>query len=119
MTVSKVFSLIAVVILMSCGQILFKLAAQRLGPLDLSWNMLTRLAFNPYLIAAIILYGFTTILWVLVLTDVELSKSYPFMALAMILVPIGGAVLFNEAITFGLIVGGGLIVLGLLAISFL
>lgn len=118
MTASRIVPLLCVVVIMAVGQILFKLAAGRLGNLSLSWDMAARLVFNPYLVVGVMVYGLTTILWVLVLTDTDLSRSYPFVALTMVLVPIAGVFLFNESLSPGLVIGGGLILAGLAVISY-
>lgn len=118
MSLSRIAALLGVVILMTAGQILFKLAAGRVGSPGLNWEFASRLLFNPYLIAGVVLYGVTTLLWVLVLVEGELSRSYPFVALTMVLVPLGGLWLFGESVTPTLLVGGVLILAGLAVISY-
>ncbi|MAS05976.1 MAG: transporter [Ahrensia sp.] len=118
MTYGRLGSLIAVVCLLAIGQILFKLAAGRLGAPSFSWQFAERLLFNPYLIAGIALYGVTTILWVLLLSGGNLSTTYPFVALTMVFVPLAGVLLFREPLSPGLMLGTLCIVLGLGIISF-
>lgn len=88
-----------------------------MGSAVLGWEMISRLAFNPYMICAVVIYGLTTVLWVLVLTGTDLSRSYLFTALATILVPLAGVVFFKETVSMGLVAGGGLVVVGLIVAS--
>ena len=53
-----------------------------------------------------------TLLWVRILTTVPLSRAYPFVALAFVLVPAAGYLFFNESITLRYATGTALIVIG-------
>ena len=48
---------------------------------------------------AVALYAAATLLWVRILTTVPLSRAYPFVALAFVLVPAAGYLFFHEAIS--------------------
>jgi drug/metabolite transporter (DMT)-like permease len=97
--------------LIALGQILFKLASRGAGEADAAG--LIGLARNPYLIAALVIYGFGTILWIYVLKTVPLNAAYPFMALSFCLVPALGYALLGEAMSWRLAAGVALIVAGL------
>src|SRR5690606_18609234 len=71
----KLAALLAVVALMSLGQILFKLAAARIETVAFTWATAEKLILNPYLVLGVIVYGLTTVLWVLVLVDGSLSRA--------------------------------------------
>ena len=64
------------------------------------------LALNPYLVAAVLLYALLSAVWVWVLTFVPLSIAYPFVALTFVLTVASGALLFGEAVTVRLLLGG-------------
>jgi len=118
MSVGKTASLLVIVGLMACGQILFKIAAGRLGGgADLAPSSLIRAALDPFLLTGIALYGLTTLLWVVVLRDTALSKAYPFVALTLVLVPLTGIIVFDEPFSLPLLLGGLLILAGVLVIS--
>ena len=118
MSWTKIASLLLFVLLLSCGQILFKLAAQTLrDPGEFSAASIVRMALNPYLIAGVVLYGLTTLLWVAILTDTGLSRAYPFMALTLVLVPLAGIAIFKEPFSTSLLIGGLLMLAGLLIIA--
>lgn len=118
MTTSKILSILAVVLLLSVGQLLFKLAASRApASWQLDWATFASLATNYFLVAAIALYAATTFLWVYVLRDTTLSQSYPFTAIAMVLVPLAGVLFFGETASLSLGIGGLLVVSGILVIA--
>ena len=99
------------------GQVLFKLAALRFTPSERWTQSALSLAFNPYLIAAVLLYALLSAVWVWVLTFVPLSIAYPFVALTFVLTVASGALLFGEAISLRLVLGGLLIIGGLIIIT--
>jgi len=117
MTGMRLLALLFVVALMTLGQILFKVAAEKVGTPGANLEFLGRLLTNVPLLVGIVVYGITTILWVIVLSDSNLSKSYPFVALTMVLVPIAGIVLFDEPFSPALAIGGALIIAGLVVIA--
>ena len=76
----------------SIGQLLFKYGATAWVSSG-SWYA-TR-AVTPVL-AAMLLYAFTSLAWVWVLKNAELGRVYPLMALAFVLVPLGSHLIFAE-----------------------
>jgi drug/metabolite transporter (DMT)-like permease len=95
----------------AAGQILFRRAAAQLGPATGS-GWLLDLARLPTMWLAVALYAASTLLWVRILTTVPLSRAYPFVALAFVLVPAASYLLFGESINLRYALGTGLIVLG-------
>jgi len=92
------------------GQILFKLSA------DSAKDSGTFFSIKPlsFFMIAIIIYGMTSITWIWILGKVELSKAYPFMALAFLFVPLISYYVFNEKLTSHYILGVLLIVIGVI-----
>ena len=118
MQISSVLLLITVVMMMSAGQVLFKLAAQSIEfPERFDLLLWARALISPVTIAALTLYGVATILWVLVLRDVALSRAYPFIAISLFVVPLCGILIFKENFSWGLVTGGGLILIGVFIIA--
>ena len=74
------------------GQFLFKMCANLLRQ---SGTVLDS-EFIAALIAAIVLYGVTSMGWIFVLQKLELGRAYPLMAMAFVLVPIGSHFIFGE-----------------------
>lgn len=107
--------LLLIPLLISAGQILFKLTSQRAGGLDAAG--LIGLARDPYLIAALIIYAFGTLAWVHVLKQVPLTVAYPFMALTFCAVPLLAWLLLGETLTARYALGAALIMTGLVVLN--
>ena len=93
----------------SLGQMLFKKAAQSIT-VTTAWQ---HWVFNGWLIAALALYGITTLVWIWVLRHAPLHLAYPFMGLAFLIVPCLGWLFLGEPIHIQTIVGGALILIGI------
>lgn len=63
--------------------------------------------------ACILILAAYAFLWQIILKRVELSRAYAMKPLTMILSMIWGAVLFNEEITWNMIVGAVIILVGI------
>jgi len=110
------------VLVLSCvlcnvsAQILLKFGAIRGGPdlyqdytsLSLWWKVLA----SPQLVGGIILWTVSTLLWVYVLTGVNLSYAYGLYGLNYIFTPIAGHLVFKESLTPTQLAGMALITLG-------
>jgi len=99
------------------GQLLFKLAATRGAGAGALGERIAASLLNGYFVAAIILYAALTVLWVWILTFTPLSRAYPFVALAFVLTPALGALLFSEPVSVRLVIGLVLILCGLLFVA--
>lgn len=93
---------------LAAGQLLFKQAAAALPAEPVLGDWLT----NPWLYAALGLYGAMTILWIWILRHAPLSIAYPFMALAFIIVPLLARLVFGEPLSWQTLAGGALILAG-------
>jgi drug/metabolite transporter (DMT)-like permease len=109
-TVRQWVELCSFPVAIAAGQILFKRAAAQLNSGSGGW--LIELAKLPAMWAAVALYGAATLLWVRILTTIPLSRAYPFVALAFVLVPAAGYLLFDESINAKYVLGTALIVIG-------
>lgn len=100
------------VLALAAGQLIFKYVGNRIS--SLSWS---DLAAHPDVAGVfalgIALYGATTILWVMALRDLPLSRAYMFAALAFVIVPIGAWLVFGEKLTVNYMIGAALIVAGI------
>ena len=85
----------------AAGQILFKRAAAQMTGGSGPW--LLEVARLPSMWLALALYAAATLLWVRILTTVPLSRAYPFVALAFVLVPAAGYLFFDESINASLL----------------
>jgi undecaprenyl phosphate-alpha-L-ara4N flippase subunit ArnE len=64
------------------------------------------------MIAALVLYGFATLLWVYVLRTVPLSSAYAMFSLAFVVVPVVAHFVLGEPLSVNALVGGAIIVVG-------
>ncbi|MEF8770468.1 MAG: 4-amino-4-deoxy-L-arabinose-phospho-UDP flippase [Candidatus Accumulibacter phosphatis] len=98
------------VVALAVGQILFKVSA---AALSASSSLFSPKAATA-LVAAMCLYGITSVAWVWILQKVELGRVYPLMALAFVLVPIGSHLVFGERFQAQYFIGVALIMLGII-----
>lgn len=102
---------------MSVGQVLFKVAATRGNAERPIVERLLDLLQDWAFLTALTLYAGLSIIWVWILSVTPLSRAYPFVALAFVLTPLLGGVVFGEAISVRLVAGMALIVFGLLLVT--
>jgi drug/metabolite transporter (DMT)-like permease len=102
----------ACVVMISAGQLLFKITASRLHG---TWLPTAEAA--TVLALALGLYAIATVVWILVLRHVSLSSIYPLMALSFVLVPLGSRLFLGEAIAPQYWGGVALLVAGLIVIE--
>ncbi len=114
MTALQLLLVLVCVVLIACGQVLFKYVAVLSAAQAQPWTDPKTLGVG---IASLALYGIATLMWIWLLRSVPLSKAYPFMALSFVLVPAAGIWLFDEhaGSMYGL--GLALIVLGVVLIA--
>lgn len=91
------------------GQILFKLASHTLNAKTDVLALLT----SPYLIGGSSLYVVATFAWIWLLSRVELSQAYPFMALSFVLVPLLSITFLGEHVSYRYWLGITLIIGGI------
>jgi multidrug transporter EmrE-like cation transporter len=115
-TKSNILLLIGFTIIMSAGQILFKVAADRAEAINNASSLL-RLSMSVYFLGALILYGIATILWILILQQVPISRAYPFAAVGFALIPAAGVAFFGETVSWQYLMGAVLIILGICVIG--
>ncbi len=113
MTPGNVLLILACVLGISAGQILFKLASSSI-PVNLDTTAWLNFAANKYFLAALVIYGAATILWILALKRVDLFVAYPFMALAFVIVPCASYYFLGEPLTSRTFIGAALIISGLI-----
>lgn len=104
---------LAVVCVISTGQLLFKIAS---GLIDFR-RPLAEPRGLAVLSVALVLYGAATLVWVAVLRQAPLNRIYPIMALSFVLTPLGGMLVLKEPISPAYWAGVGLILAGLVVIG--
>ncbi len=110
------------VIANASANLLLKAGVQKLGGFTLDKlniaSELIRAATNPFIVGGLILYGFSFILWLKVLTTNDLSRSYPiFVTFVFILTALGSAKIFGENMSGLRIVGMVIAIVGIYIIA--
>lgn len=93
----------------AAGQVLFKLSANAMNRTGSFFAFETLAVFA----ATMVLYGITSVGWVLILRRAELGKVYPIMALAFVLVPLASRIFFGERFAPSYFIGTALIMVGI------
>ena len=76
------------VLLTVIGQILFKHGMNTVGRINNvrdALEKLTQAFLNPYVLSGIAIYGFTTLVWLVILSRVKLSIAYPMLSSGYVL----------------------------------
>jgi drug/metabolite transporter (DMT)-like permease len=116
LTLGQIAILVTYAAGMAGGQLLFKMAALRLPDVGSGGRWLGLLQ-NGYFLAAILLYGALSVLWVWVLTFTPLSRAYPFVAIAFALTPVLGGLVFAEPLSTRLLIGIAIVACGLFLVT--
>jgi len=91
------------VLLNAFAQIALKQGMRTIGHFAFSLeNVLpigTRVMLNPYVIAGLLCYVVSVVVWLLALSRVEVSYAYPLLSVGYIVAAFAGQILFQEALT--------------------
>ncbi len=118
------FDLLAIfvsVALAVVGQLLLKMGMLRVGKFSFNISTLVhqyaRILLNPFVIAGLFGFFVSMLIWLYVLSRMELSFVYPFVALNYVLILFGSYFLFKETITPLKIVGVVVIIIGVYLVA--
>jgi drug/metabolite transporter (DMT)-like permease len=111
MTFLQLVLILSTMLLLSIGQILFKLASEDV--------VLTASGIFPSLIKikfilALVIYALATLLWIISLKELPLRVAYPFVAMTFIFVPTLSHFLLGETLSWNTYIGAGIIALGVI-----
>lgn len=95
---------------LSIGQVLFKMAANRMHDGSALWKTVFT---NQHLWWALVVYGLSTILWIAVLRELPLRLAYPFVGSAFFIVPLLAHFFLDEPLQWQSLAGAALIALGI------
>lgn len=109
MSILQTILIFCTVLLLSIGQILFKLAS---NDIELNFEKIIPSLLNIKLVIAFVVYSAATILWMIGIKGVPLRLAYPFSALAFFFVPMMAHHILNESIGWNTYVGAVIIALG-------
>ncbi len=109
------------VLLNAAAQLSLKAGSQRISDLTFSlenaFTMGWQLATNPYIILGLTAYVISVVIWIGVLSRVEVSVAYPMVSLGYIINAVAAYYLFDEAMTASKISGIFLILIGVYLVA--
>lgn len=108
------------VLLTVTGQILFKYGMNTVGRVNNirdALGKLTQAFLNPYILSGIAIYGFTTLIWLVILSRVKLSIAYPMLSFGYVLSILFSWMLFKESIPKVRIIGALIICIGVYLVA--
>ena len=109
------------VLLNALGQLLLKAGTNAVGRFEfVAGNIVpvaTRFALEPHILAGVVCYGVSLVVWIMGLSRVPVSVAYPLLSLGYVINAVAAWYLFGEALTAGRIAGIGFIVVGVFAIA--
>ena len=109
----NLISLAVFALSLAFGQLLFKKTAVAMSGRPFFEGLMAVLA-EPLLYLALALYAATTLLWIWILSRVPLTQAHPFVAGAMILVPLLSVSLLGEKVNYVFWIGIALVTVGIL-----
>jgi len=83
----------------------------------LNFASLSAVLLNPYVLLGFVMYGLSTIFWLIALSKKDLSFVYPFISLTYIFVLMLSNLVLKESIGLNKIAGTLAIIIGLIIIS--
>lgn len=113
------FILLSVIIVV-IGQIFVKKGLNSLGDIDFSSGIISsymNIFLCPWVVLGVLVYSLGILLWLYVLTKVDLSYAYPFLGLTFVFVTLGSRWFLGEPISFIRWIGVLTIFFGVMLIS--
>ena len=110
------------VFLNALAQILIRQGMLKLGSVSFNmeqiWNMALSVFTNMYLLSGMFSYGISIILWMIVLSKVNVSLAYPFLSVGYVVTAVLAYLIFKEPLTVQKIFGIAIICLGVVILTY-
>ena len=105
----------------TAAQLMLKAAMNRVGEFSFSLANIFpigwQLATNPFLIGGLAIYVVSVVVWLLVLSRVQVSAAYPLMSVGFIINAIAAYYLLNEPLSLLRIAGIIVIIIGVYLVT--
>lgn len=109
------------VLLNAAAQLSLKQGMLKIGYFSWDWHalmpILSQVALNPFILLGLSLYCLSVVVWLLVLSRVEVSFAYPMLSVGYVVNTLAAYYLFDENITSVRIAGVVVIIVGVYLIS--
>ena len=86
--------------------------------LEQMWNMIQEFFTNLYLWSGMLCYAVSIILWMVVLSKVNVSLAYPFLSIGYIITAVLAYFLVNEPLTLQKCIGIAVICAGVIILTY-
>ena len=110
------------VFLNALAQIFIRQGMLKLGSVSFNmeqiWNMALSVFTNMYLLSGMFSYGISIILWMIVLSKVNVSLAYPFLSVGYVVTAVLAYLIFKEPLTVQKIFGIAIICLGVVILKY-
>ena len=110
------------VFLNALAQIFIRQGMLKLGSVSFNmeqiWNMALSVFTNMYLLSGMFSYGISIILWMIVLSKVNVSLAYPFLSVGYVVTAVLAYLIFKEPLTVQKIFGIAIICLGVVILTY-
>ncbi len=104
------------VLLNAAAQLFLKEGMRRIGHFDFVWSNLVPIALqvagNVFILGGLLCYVISVVVWLLVLSRVEVSYAYPLLSVGYIVNAVAGYYLFQENLSITRISGIAIICIG-------
>jgi multidrug transporter EmrE-like cation transporter len=119
---SAVFPLILLGVILNTGaQLLLKAGMNRIGHFEFALSKLfsisLQVAMNPYILMGLLGYVVSVVIWLLVLSRVDVSFAYPMISLGYVLNAVTAYYLFEESLSITRILGIVVILCGVYLVA--
>ncbi len=109
------------VLLNALGQLLLKAGTNSVGRFEFAADNIvpvaTRVAFEPYILAGIVCYGISLVVWIMGLSRIPVSVAYPLLSLGYVINAFAARYFFGETLSASQFAGIGLIILGVFFVA--
>ncbi|NLW91918.1 MAG: transporter [Syntrophomonadaceae bacterium] len=114
---TDILFLLISIVLSAAGQILLKYGVMGVGNIDFRvgnlFSTLLTTFTNVWVLLGVICFVTSMVLWLKVISTMELSKAYPSVSLSYVIVFIFSAIFFNEGVSIGKFAGLASIMVGI------
>lgn len=97
-TMKDIIMILSAVALGAFGQLSLKKGMLLSGSANISFNLI-KVILTPYVFLGLVLYAVAMLLWLAILSRVELSYAYPMLSLGYAFVVLASWLIFNEHVS--------------------
>ena len=118
----NILLILSSVILNAFAQLFIRQGMLKLGKISMTidqlWHMILQSITNLYIWAGMMSYAISILLWMVVLSKVNVSLAYPFLSIGYIVTTIIAYFAFGEPITVQKVMGIAIICLGVIVLTY-